>query len=154
MAKLSWTVKLPTPGTVQASDERLRLLGKDIYFDGDYSVNGAGDYALLEGVDALRQAIYHRLITRPGEFRLRPTYGVGVSKFVKKRRIQAELDDLKGKIVDQLSLDPRVDEVVNVTVERIDDGVKIGLIVRAAGDTLKFRPFQFNETTLITIGVL
>lgn len=152
MARLSWTLTLPSPGVVGSADERLRMLGKDIFFDGDYSVTGAGDYATLDGLEALKQAIYNRLICRPGEFRLRPDYGVGIMSFVKKRRIQAELDDMKGKIIDQLSLDPRIDEVTNVTVERIDDGVKIGLIIRAAGETLRFRPFNFTEKQLITLG--
>jgi len=134
--------------TTSAQDQQTKLLGKDLYFDGDFAVTAAGDYATLEGLAAFRQSIYRRLITRPGEYRARPDYGCGVLSFVKKRLIQSELDDLKGRITDQLSLDPRLSEVTRVVIERIENGIRIGIAVRAAGESLVFEPFDFTETSI------
>jgi hypothetical protein len=39
--------------------------------------------------------------------------------------------------------------VKKVTVERIEDGIKIGIAVEVAGETLFFRPFSFNPEELI-----
>lgn len=155
MSKFDFTV-VPgaAPAPPDAADERMRLLGKDIYFDGDYAVTAAGDYATVEGVAALRASIYRRLITRPGEFRARPNYGVGITDFVKKRNTTATLDELRQRVMDQLSLDPRVAEVGEVVVEPIEDGLRLGIVVQAAGRTLKFEPFDFRErNTIGTLGV-
>jgi phage baseplate assembly protein W len=136
---------MPSP----AEQQKVVLLGKDIFFKHDYSITAHGDYATVEGVDALRAAIYRRLLTRPGEFKVRPTYGVGVQDYVKKRRRATELNDLKARITDQLSLEERISEVADVVVELIPDGVKIGIAVIVAGETLKFQPFEFTEKQLI-----
>lgn len=139
-----------------ANDQEALLLGEDIFFDGDYSITPAGDLAVVTGLDALRAAIYRRLLTRPGEFKLRPDYGVGVMDFVKKRRTQTTLDALRQRITDQLSLESRIQEVLDIGVERIDDGLKVKVVVRAAGKALTFRPFLFTEAALaaaFTTGV-
>lgn len=152
---LSWT--LPAPASVApagpGNDQKLVLLGKDIFFNGDYDVTPAGDYVLLEGIEAVRQAIYRRLMTRPGEYKLRPEYGVGVMDFVKRRRLASTTDELRQRIVDQLSLDSRIEEVVGIGVETITDGLKVKVVIRLAGETLKFEPFLFTEKALSgTIG--
>lgn len=148
---LSWT--LPTPGAAATpsgagADQKLALLGKDLFFNGDYDVTAAGDYVLLEGEDAVRQAIYRRLMTRPGEYKVRPEYGVGMMDFVKRRRLASTLDELRQRVVDQLSLDPRISEVVDIVASTITDGICLKIVVRIAGDTLTFRPFNFTEGPL------
>jgi len=154
VSTLSWTIPPAVNQQVAAIQEQSSLLlGKDILFDGDYHVSSAGDYVLLEGLEALRAAIYRRLITRPGEYRARPEYGVGLLSFVKKRRTLSSLDELRQRVIDQLSLDPRINEVRDVVVETTQDGLKIAVVIEAAGETLKFKPFDFSERTLIgTIG--
>jgi hypothetical protein len=48
MSGYSWTLPTPTdPATTVAEEQKELLLGKDIKFDGDFSVNAAGDYVLL-----------------------------------------------------------------------------------------------------------
>jgi len=154
MATFSYTLTAlganQAPGTAQGQEEL--LLGKDILFDGDYHVGPTGDWVLLSGLDALRQAIYRRLMVRPGEYRVRPEYGVGVMDFVKKRRLPTTVDELRQRIVDQLSLDERIDEVLDVVVENIQDGLQVGVVIRAAGKSLKFEPFDFREGK--TLGTL
>lgn len=139
------------PGT-KLTDETLDALGADIFFDGDLHVHAGGDFVLVEGLAAMRQAIYHRLLTKPGEYKRNPNYGVGVMSYVKRRRTRSVLDHLRGRIIDQLSLDRRIDEVLSVVVENITDGVKIAIKVRVAGEALTFRPFEFTERPLTVVG--
>ena len=133
--------------------ERQALLGKDLFFEGDYSVGQNRDYVLLSGIPALRQAIIHRLITNPGEFKTRPTYGVGVRTFVKKPKTNTNIQLLKRKIEEQLLEEPRVEEVLDIVVETIQDGIKIQVKIRAAGKELFFEPFLFNELGSKTLKV-
>lgn len=155
MSGFFWT--LPANANQQVSSvqqQQAILLGKDILFVNDYAVTAARDYVLVAGLEALKHAINRRLITRQGQFRARPEYGVGIMDFVKKRNTLATLDELRQRTGDQLSLDPRISEVVDVVVEPITDGLKLGVIVQAAGKTLRFEPFNFRETmTIGTLGV-
>lgn len=141
---------LAEEGTAQR-EQQLALLGKDIFFDGDLHVSPARDFVLVEGVEAMRQSIYRRLLTKPGEYKARPNYGVGVQLYVKRRRTSSTLSELKARIIDQLSLDRRIDEVVAISIEHITDGVQVALKVRVAGRTLKFRPFDFTEQSVIGV---
>lgn len=155
MSGYSWTLPgwsgAGGPGT-KARDAELALLGKDIFFDGDMHVHSAGDYVLVEGIDAMRQSIRHRLLTNPGEYKRNPNYGVGVRSYVKRRRTTSVLDHLRARIIDQLSLDRRIQEVIAVSVENIEYGIKIAIKVRVAGKALTFRPFNFTEKPVTIIG--
>ena len=104
-----------------------------------------GDYVLLSGLNNLRAAIYRRLITRPGEYKFVPDYGVGVPSYVKKRANSTTVDQLRVAITEQLLRETRIEEIVDVAIEVDGDSIKIGLIVRAAGRALRFRPFVFSE---------
>lgn len=150
MGSLSWTLPQPPSQAQQSVSEEQKdlTLGKDLYFDGDTRVGPSGDYVLVRGLEALRQSIYRRLLTRPGEFKLRPTYGVGVLSYVKKRLNVSELDELKGRIVDQLSLDDRIEQVRDVQIERTENQIRINVVIQAAGETLKFQPFDFQPEAL------
>ena len=77
MTTLSWTLPSLPAGNTGLSDqahasELDKLFGRDIWFDvtdavtgGDYVVTKAGDWALAEGREALRQWIIRFLITNP-----------------------------------------------------------------------------------------
>lgn len=140
-------VALPSP--VPADEGTRDLYGYDIYFkNGDLPITGGGDYIRVGGVENLKAAIYRRLITRPGEFRFRPSYGVGVQTYVKKARSQANLDALKTRIIDQLSQDRRItsaDCVIDVTTVNGAEVVRVIVTVVAGGQTHKFEPFNFAE---------
>ena len=133
----------------EALSLRDAILGVDIMFnDNDFHVTSAGDFIILSGKKALKQAIYHRLMTRPGEFKVRPSYGVGLFSYVKKRLRQGDLSELKARIIDQLSLEPRIEEVVDVFVEILstNDGVKIGIKIKAAGEEFEMRTIAFADS--------
>lgn len=128
-------------------DERRRLLGRDILFDGDYHVTPDGDWQVIEGLDAMRQAIYHRLITRPGEFKARPEYGVGIYDYVKEAKTPAMLAQLKTRIRTNLLRDRRISDV-EVTLEDLTGnlpGLKVGVTVLIAGERLNLGAFVFAD---------
>lgn len=137
-----------TAGGTSSGEEVLRLLGRDVMFDTDYHVGPDRDWVLVEGLDALKQSLYHRLITKPGEYRLRPSYGCGVLSYVKKRNRPAELAELRQRVVDQLLADRRVDEVIGVTIEPLPDGaqgITVTIAVRASGLELNFTPLSLTD---------
>lgn len=122
------------------------LYGKDLFFSDDTQLNAAGDYLTVDEKEALRQAIYRRLITSPGEFAVRPGYGVGLGAYVKKRLTPALLDELRQKILDQLRQDDRIDKVIEVVTESYtvsgQTGIKVYVKVRALGQE---QGFTFKE---------
>ncbi len=150
----SWTlpafVAIPSPVPL---DEGTRdLWGYDILFDkGDLQLTQGGDYARVSGLPNLRAAIYRRLITRPGEFRFRPSYGVGVQTFVKKARSQANLDALRNRIIDQLSQDNRIESVdasVNIITVNGVEAIRVVVTVTAKGNAHTFEPYTFAKESV------
>jgi len=136
-------------GTIVAVDEGVRdLWGYDIYFREDFLLTNAGDYTRITKEDNLRTSIYRRLLTRPGYYKFRPEYGAGVQTYVKKTQSKANLDSLRQRIIDQVSLDPRVQKV-DVVVEpgTINNTaiLKVFMKVVAFGKNLQFEPFTFAE---------
>jgi phage baseplate assembly protein W len=128
------TSPVPVP-TTAAEEQQEQILGKGIFFDGDYRVTPHGDYLTIEQEEALKQDVYHRLITNPGEYKFRPDYGCGVRAAVNGRMGQAEIDALTNRIRENLLQDPRVTGV-SVTLSAIDEGVSIALAIVAKGKTV------------------
>lgn len=146
----SWTLPALTfpPSPVPVDEGQRDLFGCDIRFDGDFIVTAGGDYALVTGKDNLRLAILRRLITKPGEFRFRPDYGVGIQTFVKKQLTQSLKDSLRQRIIDQLSQDRRINSV-DVTLEQVTvqgkPVLKVYVKAVAGGEARTFEPFTFAE---------
>lgn len=123
--------------------------GTDVFFDGNTHVTASGDLLELSGRENLRRSIIRRLITNPGEYRLNPTYGVGVLTFVKKPITQSNIDRLEQRIRDQLPQDPRIEQVLEISITSVFfgsvPGIKIAITVQASGRSLRFQPFQFQR---------
>jgi len=137
------------PAPPPIDETAVDLFGYDIYFKKDFQITASGDYLRVGGKDNLKAAIYRRLITRPGEFRFRPTYGCGIGDFVKKKPSSANLDALKRRIIEQLLQDDRISAVaVELTHETIQDApvLKVYVKVTTGGNPLSFEPFVFMET--------
>lgn len=157
MPTYSYTIAPPSTGGgtsvsgVEASNagnikEELReAFGTDIFYESDYSLTHKGDYALVSGFKALRQAILHRLITKPGEYAFEPNYGIGIQSFVKKKIVQSTLDDLEIRIRTQLLREKRISGIRSLNINRISGGVEIYVVIEAAGRALQFRPFRFTK---------
>lgn len=145
-------ISLPTSGStsVAAPDETaIDLFGVDIRFDDDVLVTASGDYATVEGYAALKQAIYIRLITTPGEYATQPDFGCGVARWVKKRMSKSDKDSLRQTIIEQLSKEERIQKVEEVTVESLTSnnttGIKITVRVTALGRENSFAFSTFAE---------
>lgn len=128
----------------QAIDD---LFGEDLQFkDDELQVDASGDYATVTEHAALRQAVFIRLITSPGEYAVQPDFGVGLADFVKRRISTSELDTLRQRCIDQLSQDGRIEKVEEVLIERLDindkTGIKVHIRVRAVGRENAFN-FEF-----------
>lgn len=113
--------------TSQADSIEAALFGEDLLFSDDVQVTASGDYALVEGVAAVKQALLNRLLTAPGEFAPYPDYGVGIRLWVKKRLSRSELDFLRQLILDQAVKEERIERVTDVIVERDDQGEETGI---------------------------
>lgn len=151
MSTFTWTVDLgtPGPGTAAGIDEATaQLFGQDLLFDQDLHLSAAGDYLLLDGKAVLKQALYHRLMVTPGEYALRPDYGAGLARLVKRRMSQSEIDSIERRVVEQLSRDERIESVVEVKAESytIGDrpGLKVYVKILAAGQEIRL-PMTFQE---------
>lgn len=126
-------------GQLPTDDSVVDFFGVDVLFDGGTRTTVGGDYAEVDGMDALRQVVRSRLLTSPGEYASRPTYGCGLREFVKKRSTQSQRDALRQRIIEQISQEERVQSVDEVTVSQITrngvPGVQIFLRITALGRT-------------------
>lgn len=146
---LSYTLTADTPSApAPVTETTAQLFGCDLLFETDLQLDAGGDYILLTDQDALRQSIYHRLLVVPGEFALRPAYGAGLSQFVKRRINRAELDQIRQRVIDQLSQDDRIERVIECTTEvyTIGDkpGLKVYVKILSAGQEIRL-PMTFQE---------
>lgn len=111
----SWTGPASVgPQAPQPGDD---LFGADIFFFGDYAIAPNRDYVLVEGEAALRQSLRHRLITDPGEYAARPTYGCGLKALVKEEITDRALREAAQRIADNLAEETRVDQVLAIDLE-------------------------------------
>jgi hypothetical protein len=135
----------------------------DILLSDDLKVNGKGDYVEVSGEENLRRSLLRRLLIRPGEYKLNPTYGVGLASFVKKPFTKANLDDLQHRIVDNISRDRRVDKVDSVKLDTVaqatsngcvENVLRVTLVVIHKGRQLRFQPFSFSQSSVAAVGVV
>lgn len=131
----------------KASSVQDKTIGRDKFFNGDKRVTSAGDYQTIEGIANLRQAVFRRLITRRGEFRFRPTYGVGARDYVKRAMTTSNIDELKHRIRENMLQDPRI-EGVETEAEKLAiggiPGLRLHISVKSKGRTLRLEPFTFT----------
>jgi phage baseplate assembly protein W len=134
-----------------SGDERARRRGRDILFDDDFHVASNHDWQLVEGEAALRQWVYHCLITSPGEYAARPDFGVGVEDFLKEELTESRQAELTTRIKTNLQRDKRI-QSASAVVDAFDDGngltVSITIVVR--GQALTLRPFAFTQDGVST----
>lgn len=139
-------------GTVSgriARDAQRDLWGEEILFDSDFQLGPNGDYLLVSGMAAVRQAIRIRLTTRPGELPWAPEFGCGVLDYLGETGTASKLAELRGRIRDQLLQDPRLSSISAVEAnDSVINGVrvlKISIRAQAAGLDVGAEPFVFVE---------
>jgi phage baseplate assembly protein W len=151
MSGLSYTLPATTPATspVPVDAGTKDVFGYDIFFQGMLQLTPGGDYKRIGGAENVKAAIYRRLLTRPGDYRFRPDYGVGLQDFVKKAPTTALLDQLRQRVIDNLSLDIRLSQIdVTVESDAINDVPVLRVLVRAVvgGGLVRFEPFVFRRS--------
>lgn len=122
------------------------LFGRDIWLNaadgqnGDRIVTTARDWRLVEGEEAVRQSLFRRLMTKPGEWKTKPNYGVGASSFVKRPATSRTTDELAGRIVTQYHVDRRVEQVSAVTADWAAGLLRLAIVVKLRGRDLNNQP--------------
>lgn len=135
---LSWTPPDPPNGAVttpvtDTNAQAALFYGEDIWFDvtqgsvANYVVTAAGDWLSVSGIPALEQSLLRRTITNPGEWKTKPTYGVGARLYVKAKDTPATRAELAGRIRSQYLQDKRVESVDEIAIEKFSDGIGPGL---------------------------
>ena len=154
MAHLSHPLARGLGGDGLAADDIAReaqrdLWGEEILFDTDLQLAPNGDYILVAGMAAVRQAIRIRLVTRPGELPWAPDFGCGVLDYLGETGTASKLAELRGRIRDQLLQDPRLSSISDVeATDSVINGarvLKISIRAQAAGLDVGAEPFVFVE---------
>jgi phage baseplate assembly protein W len=152
---LPFNFPLGGPGQDRTASPKKPFYGKDLLFIySSLQVTPKGDYATVEEEENLRRAIWRRLITAPGEYRLRPNYGAGVEDFVRKPMTQANLSQLEIRIREQLLQDRRVESVPTITLTPTvfttssggqQPGLVVEIQVQALGRTMRTMRYDFSR---------
>lgn len=106
-----------------------------------------GDIQTVVGLENLRIALLHRLITIPGTLIHRPQYGVGVGLFQNALNTLDNQRLLATRIVENFGRDNRILEVEAVQVIENEDpsllqiNVKVQIVGREDAQVLEFAPF-------------
>jgi phage baseplate assembly protein W len=130
----SWTMP-PEPGP-PVGPPPSPLGGVDILFAaGNLVVSPSGDWATVEGLDAIRQSVLGEAQTGEGELVFRDEYGMGLAQVVKRALSQATLDERQQRLLERLAANDRVVTVREAKLERVTIDGRVGLrvTIRVAG---------------------
>lgn len=94
----------------------LDILKVDVAHVDDIEITATGDIDKIDGLENIKTAIFHRLVTQPGALIHRPDYGVGIRSFQNSLSSLGKQRELAIKIAEQLVKDPRIVEVKGVRI--------------------------------------
>jgi phage baseplate assembly protein W len=120
---------------------------EDLVHEGTLLESSSGDLDTVRGLSNLKQALYHRLITRKGSLIHRPDYGVGIKDYQNAVGSLSTYRKLAQAIDEQFRQDFRVLNVTNVAINQdiSNPGLfKIVVTIQTAGYAelpLTFVPF-------------
>ena len=135
-------MRFTLPPATQLAPPEPPTLGRDIAFSGDLDQTPDGDWRTVEGDQALRQVLLHRLVTGPGEHAFRPDFGAGLRAAAKKAGSRAALESLRQRVLEQLRADDRVRSVPAVSVVSTERGVRVTATVSTSGETITLKPLE------------
>jgi phage baseplate assembly protein W len=119
----------------------------DIAHKSDLLLSPSGDLQLISGLENLKNALFHRLMTSPGTLVYRPDYGVGIKDYQNAVSSLAIQQQLATKIQEQFEQDPRVQSVNGVALDYNDlqpEKVTINIKLDAIGygeQVMQYTPF-------------
>ena len=130
-----------------ALSRALQNLGRDLYFENDLDSTASGDLRTVEGLENLKQAIYHRLITNQGSLAHRPDYGIGINRYAGAIGRLATQQELMVALQEQFQNEERISSLEGLAIDQ--DAKNPGLFtvrltVRAVGiqqTTVSLGPF-------------
>jgi len=106
-----------------------------------------GDIETVSGIENLRLALLHRLVTLKGSLVHRPEYGVGIQKWQNSMNTIDNQRAIASAIVENFERDPRVISVESVEIASNDDpslvriNVKVIAVGRQEAVELNYMPF-------------
>lgn len=125
------------------------ILGRDIAHKSDYVLTATGDLDTISGLENIKNALFHRLITSPGSLIHRPNYGVGIKDFQGAPNTIDVKRQMALKIQEQFEQDPRVESVLGVSINSDDltpEKTEVIVRVRVQGyDELSASFLPFGE---------
>ncbi|WP_311080968.1 GPW/gp25 family protein [Paenibacillus polymyxa] len=88
--------------------------------DGDLVDDGAGDWEVVAGIDNIKQAVSHRLVTRRGSLTQHPTYGSRLHEFIGLAQAPYIRQLVELDIHETLNYEDRIDSVTvdNVVIQQ------------------------------------
>lgn len=113
-------------------------LGTDILLIDDYRLSAIGDLQLIDKIQNIRESIYRRIITNPGELPHRPNYGVGIYRYMNKPSTAANRQELANAIKRNIIQDNRIKEIKNISCDWIDNTAQIYLNINVYGNYVEF----------------
>lgn len=122
-----------------------------IHNSGDFQSSESGDLKRITGLENLKQALYHRLITVKGTLVHRPNYGIGIQQWQGQIANLDKQRNLALIIRDQFLEDSRVEKVNQVKFETSNiypDQFKIFVKYTAVGYNetgSEFDPFNLGD---------
>jgi phage baseplate assembly protein W len=124
------------------------ILGTDITHRSDLVLSSTGAFEVISGLENLRLALFHRLMTVPGSLIHRPDYGVGIKQFQNAPNTLVNQEQIANRIYDNFIRDSRVEKVLGVQINSEDgtpETLKISVRFKIVGyqdeATLAFIPF-------------
>lgn len=123
------------------------VIGTDIAHKSDYLRSATGDLDTITGLENMKWALFHRMVTATGELLHRPGYGVGIQDFRNAPSTIETQRQIALRIKSQFELDPRVQSVNGVSFQSTDtEPEKLVIIVRVTIKgydelTARFMPF-------------
>lgn len=112
------------------------------FFGGDLIASSNGDLQTVDGVDWSQQRILRRLLTNPGDYIWRPTYGAGLQRYIGQALSLAKYQEIEGLIRSQIFLETSVSKT------------PAPVINLSATQTELFCSIQYTEANTKTLQVL
>ena len=113
-------------------------LGTDVLIMDDYQKSSKGDLQTITDILNLREAIYRRVFTTPGEVLHRPKYGIGLKRFLNKPCTETNKQELINLVKLNLPAEKRIETVEQVLCDWSSDVLNLIIKVTAYGRIIQF----------------
>lgn len=113
-------------------------LGTDVKIDGDYTRTATGDLQTITDLENLKEAIYRRFITIPGEVIHRPDYGIGIRRYLNRPCTDANQVEIENAVKLNIMDEPRIEAVNRIKCIWNQEYASIVISVKAFGRNVEF----------------